>query len=110
MTIKAYQAYRAAMEDPHCSRADLARLTRNLKSERQSDRERARYHHMQEEEAAVLAAAAAGDYDSDRLSRLRVDLLCMFVVPHLIAMLHFRYGRLGSHLTLRAFYLCLYFY
>ena len=64
-TIKAYQAYKAAIEDPHCSRADLARLTGNLKSERQSDRERARYYRMQEEEAAVLAAAAAGDYDSD---------------------------------------------
>ena len=40
-TIKAYQAYKAAIEDPHCSRADLARLTGNLESERQSDRERA---------------------------------------------------------------------
>jgi hypothetical protein len=64
-TIKAYQAYRAAIEDPHCSRADLTRLTRNLKSERQPDHERARYHRMQEVEAAVLAAATAGDYDSD---------------------------------------------
>ena len=64
-TIKAYQAYKAAIEDPHCSRADLARLTGNLKSERQSDRERARYYRMQEEEAAVLAATAAGAYDSD---------------------------------------------
>ena len=64
-TIKAYHSYRAAIEDPHCSRADLARLTGNLRSERQSDRERARYHRMQEEEAAVLAAAAADDYDSD---------------------------------------------
>ena len=64
-TIKAYQAYKAAIEDPHCSRADLARLTGTLKLERQSDRERARYYRMQEEEAAVLAAAAAGDYDSD---------------------------------------------
>ena len=43
----------------------LAFLTGNLKSERSSDRERARYYRMQEEEAAVLAAAAAGDYDSD---------------------------------------------
>jgi len=63
--IKAYQAYKAAIEDPHCSRADLARLTGTLKLERQSDRERARYYRMQEEEAAVLAAAAAGAYDSD---------------------------------------------
>ena len=64
-TIKAYQAFKPAIEDPHCSSADLARLTGNLKSERQSDRERARYYRMQEEEAAVLADAAAGAYDSD---------------------------------------------
>ena len=63
--IKAHQAYKAAIEDPHCSRADLARLTGTLKLERQSDRERARYYRMQEEEATVLAAAAAGAYDSD---------------------------------------------
>ena len=55
------QAYKAAIEDPHCSRADLAGLTGNLKSERQADRERARDYRIQEEEAA----AAAGDYDSD---------------------------------------------
>ena len=46
--IKAYQAYQAAIEDPHRSCADLARLTGTLKLERQSDRERARYYRMQE--------------------------------------------------------------
>ena len=64
-TLKAYKAYKAAIEDPYCSRADLARLTGKLEEERQSDRERARYHRMQNEEAAILAVAAAGDYDSD---------------------------------------------
>ena len=64
-TLKAYKAYTAAIEDPTCSRADLARLTGKLEEERQSDRERARYHRMQDEEAAILAAAAGGDYDSD---------------------------------------------
>ena len=63
--IKAYQAYQAAIEDPHCSCADLARLTGTLKLERQSDRERARYYRMQAEEAAFLADAAAGPYASD---------------------------------------------
>ena len=63
--IKAYQAYQAAIEDPHRSCADLARLTGTLKLERQSDRERARYYRMQEEEAAFLADAAAGPYASD---------------------------------------------
>jgi len=63
--IKAYQAYQAAIEDPHRSCADLARLTGTLKLERQSDRERARYYRMQAEEAAVLADAAAGPYASD---------------------------------------------
>ena len=52
--IKAYQAYQAAIEDPHRSCADLAHLTGTLKLERQSDRERARYYRMQEEEAAVF--------------------------------------------------------
>ena len=47
-------------------RADLARLTGKLEEERQSDRERARYHRMpDDEEAAILAVAAAGGYDSD---------------------------------------------
>lgn len=46
--IKAYQAYQAALEDPHRSCADLARLTGTLKLERQSDRERAHYYRMQE--------------------------------------------------------------
>ena len=44
---------------------DLARLTGKLEEERQSDRERARYHRMQDKETALLAVAAAGDYDSD---------------------------------------------
>ena len=38
-------------------------------------------------------------------------MLCvLFAVYRLLAMLHLRYGRLGSHLTLRAFCLCLYLY
>ena len=56
-TIKAYKAYKAAIEDPHCSNADLARLTGTLVEERQSDRERARYYRMQDEEADILAVA-----------------------------------------------------
>ena len=34
----------------------------------------------------------------------------MFVMSRLLAMLHFRYGRLGSYLTLLALCMCLYFY
>ena len=64
-TLKAYKAYKAAIEDPTCPRADLARLTGKFEEERQSDRERARYYRMQDEEAAILAVAAAGGYDSD---------------------------------------------
>jgi hypothetical protein len=47
--LKAYQAYQAAIEDPHRSCADLARLIGTIKLECQSDRERARYYRMQEE-------------------------------------------------------------
>ena len=65
MTLNAYKAYTAAIEDPNCWRADLPRLPRKLEKERQSGGERARYHRMQEAEAALLAVAAAGDYDSD---------------------------------------------
>ena len=32
--------------------------------------------------------------------------MCALVVSRLLAMLHLRYGRLRSHLTLRALYLC----
>ena len=37
----------------------------------------------------------------------RLDMLCMLcAVSRLLALLHLRYGRLSSHLTLRTFYLC----
>ena len=63
-TLRAYRVYKAAIDGsaPH---ADIERLSRALKEERQSDRERARYYRMQEEEEAVMAIAAARDYDSD---------------------------------------------
>ena len=64
-TFHAYRAYKAAITDPSSSRAEVARLTGDLKEERQADRERARYYRMQEEEDAILAIAAARDYDSD---------------------------------------------
>ena len=41
------------------------------------------------------------------MRRLRLTPLCvLFAVSRLLAMLHLRYGRLRSHLTLHAFYLC----
>jgi len=64
-TLRAYRVYKAAITDPNSSRADIVRLTGDLKEERQADRERARYYHMQEEEDALMAIAAARDYDSD---------------------------------------------
>ena len=64
-TLQAYKAYKAVITDPHSSCADLARLTGDLKEERQADRERARSYRMPDDEAAVLAAAAGRDYDSD---------------------------------------------
>lgn len=67
-TLHAYKAYKAAITDPNSSRADIARLTGDLKEERQADRERARYYRMQEEEDAILAISAARDFDSDESS------------------------------------------
>ena len=64
-TLRAYRVYKAAITDPNSSRADIARLTGDLKERRQADRERAQYYRMQEEEDAILAIAAARDYDSD---------------------------------------------
>ena len=64
-TLRAYRVYKAAITDPTSSHADVDRLTRALKEERQADRERARYYRMQEEEDALMAIAAARDYDSD---------------------------------------------
>ena len=66
-TRRAYRVYKAAI-DASAPHGDIERLSRALKEERQSDRERARYHRMQEEEEAVMAIAAARDYsyyDSD---------------------------------------------
>ena len=63
-TLRAYRVYRAAI-DSNSSYADIDRLTRALKEERQADRERARYYRMQEEEDAILVIAAAREYDSD---------------------------------------------
>ena len=64
-TLRAYRVYKVAITDPNSSRADIARLTGDLKEQRQADRERAQYYRMQEEEDAILAIAAARDYDSD---------------------------------------------
>ena len=64
-TPRAYRVYKAAITDPNSSRADVARLTEDLKEQRQADRERAQYYRMQEEEDAILAIAAAREYDSD---------------------------------------------
>jgi hypothetical protein len=64
-TLRAYRVYKAAITDPTSSHADIDRLTRALKEQRQADRERAQYYRMQEEEDAILAIAAARDYDSD---------------------------------------------
>ena len=47
------------------SRGEVARLTGDLKEERQADRKGARYYRMQEEVNAVLAIADARVYDSD---------------------------------------------
>ena len=42
---------------------------------------------------------------------LAPDMLCvLFAVSRLLAMLHLRYGKLGSHLTVPDFCLCLYLY
>jgi len=51
--------------DPTSSPADVDRLTRALKEERQADREHAHYYRMQEEEDALMAIAAVRNYDSD---------------------------------------------
>ena len=59
-TLRAYRVYKAAI-DSNSSHADIERLTRALKEERQADRERARYYRMQEEEDAIMAIAAARD-------------------------------------------------
>lgn len=52
-TIRAYRVYKAAITDPTSSHADIDRLTRALKEQRQDDRERAQYYRMQEEEDAI---------------------------------------------------------
>ena len=64
-TLRAYKAYQVVLSDPDSSSTDIQRATRALKSQRQDDRERARYYRMQEEEDAIMAIAAARDYDSD---------------------------------------------
>ena len=103
--IKAYQAYQAALEDPHRSCADLARLTGTLKLERQSDRERARYYRMQEGGLPfwLIRTPALTPLTTTPPASCP---LCMGDVSRSLAPLHFRYGRLGIYFTLRA--LCLY--
>lgn len=103
--IKAYQAYQAALEDPHRSCADLARLTGTLKLERQSDRERAHYYRMQEGGLPLWLMRPPALPPLTTTPPASCPL-CMGDVSRSLALLHFRYGRLGVYFILRA--LCLY--